>query len=230
MSNKKEFAYLALFFDAPMQSWGMQSSFDSRTTLPFPSRSAVTGMIGAALGVERGDQRKLAELAQLELVILGFSHRGGVLINDFHTVGGGAEYVSPLSKPISAEGAKRSNPVVSHREYLTDAKFGAVLTGDPDLLNSIAAALDDPRWGVWFGRKSCIPCSPVGRGVHATLKMAIEVLSDAAGKPLIRILHEVPLTKPGARIYPDIPQDFAVRKFRSRAILEEVVADGNNLP
>ena len=138
MSNNRELAYLALFFDAPMQSWGMQSSFDRRTTLPFPSRSAITGIVGAALGIERGDRRQLDEFADLGLTVLGFSQSGGMLLDDFHTVGGGGEYVSPLSKPINAEGKKRSDPVVSRREYLTGAKFGAVLSGPPERLTAIA--------------------------------------------------------------------------------------------
>lgn len=50
-------AWLALYFDAPLLSFGGECKFDRRETLSFPSRSAVTGLVAAALGVARDDRR-----------------------------------------------------------------------------------------------------------------------------------------------------------------------------
>ncbi|MDO5566399.1 MAG: CRISPR-associated protein Cas5, partial [Planctomycetia bacterium] len=58
---------LALYFDAPMQSYGVESKFDRRTSLAWPSRSAVTGIVGAALGIDRGDRAFLASFANLAM-------------------------------------------------------------------------------------------------------------------------------------------------------------------
>ena len=60
-------AWLALYFDAPLLSFGGECKFDRRETLSFPSRSAVTGLVAAALGVARDDRPALARLAQLRL-------------------------------------------------------------------------------------------------------------------------------------------------------------------
>ena len=46
---------------------------------------------------------------------------------------------------------------ITHRQYLTDASFGAVMEGNAALLEEIAIALDNPVWGIWLGRKACIP-------------------------------------------------------------------------
>ena len=57
--------------------------------------------------------------------------------------------------------------VITHRQYLLDARFGIILHGDRNLLERAAAALRDPVWGVWLGRKSCIPAAPVFAGLAA---------------------------------------------------------------
>ena len=48
-------AYLALYFDAPLQSWGYASKFDRRTTLAHPTRSGVIGLLCAAAGIGIAD-------------------------------------------------------------------------------------------------------------------------------------------------------------------------------
>jgi hypothetical protein len=60
------------------------------------------------------------------------------------------------------------DPVVTDREYLMDACFGVILTGDRVMLERIHGALGDPVWFVWFGRKSCIPAAPIPRGLFST--------------------------------------------------------------
>lgn len=40
-----------------------------------------------------------------------------------------------------------------------------IVVGDRSLLERAAAALQDPVWGLWLGRKSCIPAEPVYRGL-----------------------------------------------------------------
>ena len=61
--------------------------------------------------------------------------------------------------------------VQTYRHYLLDARFGVILTVPPEWhlpdgreCAALAAALRDPVWGVWFGRKCCIPATPVFAG------------------------------------------------------------------
>ena len=47
---------ILLKFAGPMQSWGTDSHFETRHTDLYPSKSAVIGLIGAALGIRRDDK------------------------------------------------------------------------------------------------------------------------------------------------------------------------------
>ena len=58
-------AYLPLWLDAPMQSWGHQSRYDQRTTGLDPTRSGVIGLIAAAMGIDKHSPDELAQLAKL---------------------------------------------------------------------------------------------------------------------------------------------------------------------
>ncbi len=60
-----------------------------------------------------------------------------------------------------ASGAMNKDAVVTRRQYLLDARFGVILQAAALVLERVAAALQDPVWGVWLGRKSCIPAAPV---------------------------------------------------------------------
>ena len=161
---------LALYLDAPLQSWGYQSRFDRRTTLSYPTRSGILGMICAAMGIPRPDTEALQELDVLEITVLGFG-RPTTLV-DYHTVGGGYDRnTQPGMTPRTAEN-KVGNNMQTYREYLQDARFGVVLAGPSALLSRIGDALRDPIWGIWLGRKCCIPATPVYQGLFDTVKEA----------------------------------------------------------
>jgi hypothetical protein len=51
--------------------------------------------------------------------------------------------------------------VRSWRDYVVEVRFIVLLPGDRALAQEAAVWLRDPVWGVWLGRKSCIPSSPV---------------------------------------------------------------------
>ena len=162
-------AYLALLLDGPLQSWGFASRFQRRTTGMHPTKSGVIGLICAAMGLAKGSREEdelLPTLAELKMTTIAIprtveraSSRLPVRrLEDFHTV----------LDTRRASGAMNKDAVITHRQYLLDARFGVILEGNRTLLENVAAALQDPRWGVWLGRKSCIPAEPIHRGVFAT--------------------------------------------------------------
>ena len=53
-----EKAYLALRLVGPMQAWGFESQYNRRNTGRFPTKSALAGLICAALGVSRGSTKE----------------------------------------------------------------------------------------------------------------------------------------------------------------------------
>jgi CRISPR system Cascade subunit CasD len=155
-------ACLALLLDGPMQSWGYASRFERRTTALHPTRSAVMGLIAAALGIDKhaGDEAtQLARFSGLRATVITLprrSRRAGELLmqrlEDYHTVTG----IRRASGKVDDDAT-----VQTYRHYLLDARFGVLLAGPSALLEEIATALRNPKWGVWLGRKCCLPASPV---------------------------------------------------------------------
>ena len=228
-------AWLALYLDAPLQSWGYQSKFDRRTTLSYPTRSGIMGMVCAALGIERDDTVTLASLAPLGMQVLVFQQ--GSRLTDFHTVGGGWDKkVSPANvvrKASDKLGQHTGTTVVTQREYLETARFGVVLSGEHKQLEEIGRALLNPRWGIWLGRKACVPASPVFQGLFDSLDAAARTLgsvavsegrnADAASAG--RTVLEADTFDDGTDTLMDVPIDFAERTFAPRRIAVDVSAE-----
>lgn len=157
-------ACLALLLDAPMQSWGHASRFERRTTALHPTRSGVFGLLAACLGIDKYDDDETAKLDRLApvrvtTVTLPRLERSRrvvelpiVRLEDYHTVTG----IRRASGKVEEDAT-----VQTYRHYLLDARFGVLIEGPGDLLGELAAALRDPVWGVWFGRKCCLPASPL---------------------------------------------------------------------
>ena len=153
---------IALLLDGPMQSWGHASRFERRTTALHPTRSGVLGLIAAAMGIDKyasGEAEQLRRLGPLRLTTLTLSRkdqRGESLpmrrLEDYHTVTG----IRRASGKVDEDAT-----VQTYRHYLLDARFGVLLDGPVVLLDEVATALRDPKWGLWFGRKSCLPACPV---------------------------------------------------------------------
>jgi len=217
MSSSK---FLGLLLDAPLQSWGYQSRFDRRTTLSHPTRSGLVGMLCAAMGIDRSDTTQLAQFEGLTLTLYVFQTAGRLM--DFHTVGGGWDKkIHPQNVVPKADGSS-GNTVVTRREFLQHSKFGAVLEGDSDLLNRIAQALQHPKWGIWLGRKSCIPASPVFQGLFDSSNDALKHLEERAGHTATLMIREVDQFDEGTDTLMDRPIDFAKRTFIPRRICVEV--------
>lgn len=197
---------LAFYIDAPLQSWGASSKFQYRETNRFPTKSAVVGLIAGALGIDKhqADETNLiVPLAQIELTVVRLpkSKSTPSRLTDFHTVGAGYKPINGSDKSSwqalmcnhkASGGVKKTNGtpdgVITHRAYLTDATFAVLLEGDPEQLQRIQSALLDPIWGVWFGRKHCLPASPLtptlGDDRQDALNRLLEALPGLSPAPL----------------------------------------------
>lgn len=230
-----EQAYLALMLDAPLQSWGFSSRFQRRTTALHPTRSGIIGMICAALGVDKGSASEgdwLKRLESVSLTVLAIPRRPeGSLdpldirrMDDYHTTGGGYDKKThPQWIPRKASGGPSDNATLSTRQYLLDAKFGVILAGSHETLESVYVALADPRWGIWFGRKNCIPAAPICRGgVKETLAEAMTELG-LKGKELTEFTSvvEVASFSDGTDTLMDVPVNFKTRQFKPRRIRQQ---------
>jgi CRISPR system Cascade subunit CasD len=218
---------LALCFDAPMQSWGIRSHGVIRDTTFEPTKSGVVGLLAAAMGIEREDDAAIGELARLRLGVR--VDREGILERDYHTA---------QNVPTTLGTGHRT--VVSQRYYLADALFLVVLEGDERLLSRVAAALQEPRWPLFFGRKAYLPARPVLSPDAAPLAMSMgKVLAEHAwlepssriragtrkksdaDQVLLRTVVECPADQLKAEVRYDQPVSFIQgnRRFAARSVL-----------
>ncbi len=159
-----------------MQSWGTRSRWDVRDTGPEPTKSGVVGLIGCAVGLRRDD----SELERLDRDLLFGVRidRPGVVSTDYHTVtgyhrtaAGGYKHSGGTAKSLAKAQEHSESTIVSPREYLHDAAFLVALAShDHALLRQLAGELDHPHWSgdlqfpkwpLYLGRKSCVPCRPI---------------------------------------------------------------------
>jgi CRISPR system Cascade subunit CasD len=165
---------LALRLEGPLQSWGCDSQYNRRDTGLIPTKSGIAGMCCAAMGHARGSVAEKAflesfnRLAMTAFAIPREQHKQEIPVRrltDYHTV----------QNTRTADG-KKKDCHITHRVYLLDASFGVLLEGDNGLLKPLALALTDPVWGIWLGRKSCIPSAPVLVGMFNTQDKAVQAL------------------------------------------------------
>ena len=216
-------AYLALYFDAPLQSWGYASKFDRRTSLAHPTRSGVIGLLCAACGIDRADVQGLERLEK-GLDVDVYAYALGSRLTDYHTVGGGYDARRDSQKICRKASGGTGTTVQTWREFLEDSRFGVVVSGEAGLIHELAHHLEDPVWGVWFGRKACVPAARVYEGVHADEDSALRALEGAAGgrKP-VRTVRTAAAFDDGTDTLMDRPLDFTLhaRRFAPRRIRVE---------
>lgn len=135
---------ILLKFAGPMQSWGTDSHFETRHTDLYPSKSAVIGLIGAALGIRR-DDKSISELNSLKFAVR--VDREGSLLKDYH-----------IARKYKPTGELERN-YVTERYYLEDAVFVVAISHEDDnFIEKIYGALKRPYFQMFLGRRS-IPVS-----------------------------------------------------------------------
>lgn len=153
-------ANLVMRFAGTLQSWGGPSQYSRRETRMEPTKSGVVGLLAAALGRTR--QQPITDLTLLRLGVR--TDQPGRLLRDFHTV---ADYRGRplLSANVNKQGRQQPrntiDPLVTHRYYLQDAVFIAVVSGEQTLIEQAAAALRQPAFPLALGRRGCPPSRPI---------------------------------------------------------------------
>ena len=159
-------------------------------SLPIPTRSLLTGLLGSALGYGRGDHEKLQAL-QDSIRVAVVVHRNGVEINDYQ--------IADLRKPhmrgpmwssgtsvVEREGSQIEGLRQQERPYRVDADMTAVVevvTGSAVNAEQILAALDQPARPLFIGRTSCPPASRLAGSVIVALSLEAATLKVAQGHP-----------------------------------------------
>lgn len=204
-------SFLALRLVGPLQSWGFDSQYNRRNTGLMPTKSAIAGICCAALGLPRGSDREkfFLELFQnVRMTAIAIPRKVARKelpvrrLLDYHTV----------QNTRRASGTINYDCVLTHRQYLTDASFGVLLEGDAAFLQQIADALANPVWGLWLGRKTCIPAAPILAGLGDNRDEALQLLH--LDKPIEAYIRqeEVKSFADGKDSLPDTPVSFATNR------------------
>ena len=212
--------FLVLRLEGPLQSWGYDSQYNRRNTGLMPTRSAIAGICCAALGLPRGSEIEsqfLASFAALQMTAIAIPRKRPKKelpvrrLEDYHTV----------QNTRRASGDVNKDCVLTRRQYLTDGVFGVLLEGNGILMGEIAAALADPKWGIWLGRKTCIPSAPVLAGLKDSKEDALLLLIGEEPLELFTRQQEVGKFAEGRDSLPDTPVSFDTKRrlFSPRRVM-----------
>jgi CRISPR system Cascade subunit CasD len=129
---------LTIRLTSPLQSFGNEATFARRTSGDYPSKSAIIGMIAAALGYRRDDKR-ISKLNELSFAVR--VDQQGKTQTDFQTV----EW-------------KKNTRKVTYRDYLQDAVFMVGIGHENEkIIDEIRKALRQPKFQLFLGRRSNVP-------------------------------------------------------------------------
>lgn len=165
-----------------MASWGTIACGKQRKTYSHPTKSAILGLIGAALGIDRDDseqQEKLNHGLQLAVEVFRYEH----FLVDYHTTQTAAQSEIKQLKKQNVNltrkdelSPKKLNTVLSDREYWLDVYYRVAIQIPeffPWNLTTIQNALRYPKFHLYLGRKSC----PVNLPLNPLILSAPEVVT-----------------------------------------------------
>lgn len=178
--------YLLLWLEAPLQAWGHDSRFGRRDSLDFPTKSGVLGLLCCARGAA-GEQRDwLADWADLDMQLVGYVPQDAQgkpltrlpLLRDFHMVGSGYDDRDPwetLLIPKTSDGKKAvgGGTKMTYRYYVQDMAYAVALQAPTAHAEEAAAALQEPVWDLYLGRKCCVPTEFVYQGLFKNAEDAL---------------------------------------------------------
>lgn len=196
----------------PLQSWGVESKFETRRTMSYPTKSGVIGMLAAALGYSREES-----LDRLNALNFGVRvEQEGELLSDFHTA------------------RSEKSTYVTNRLYLADAIFLVGLESDNvEFLKELEKALKKPAFPLFLGRRSCVPTMPIFLGIRDSslldaLKNEKWLVSEWRQKKSLpqklRIVVDSEVPNPSSLVK-DLPVSFSKkhREFALRSVRQEYV-------
>ena len=183
-----------------LASWGDIAVGEYRPSQGQPSKSAITGLLAAALGIDREDDAAHIKLGQHYAVAICV-RAAGELLRDYHTTqvpGGNREYFTRRQELLSDK--LKLNTILSQRDYRTDAFYQIAIwpvdDGAPYSLERLRDSLQLPKFSLYLGRKSCPAGLPMFPRIMscATLKQAFDEYPLNMAEPWLKRLEATELT------------------------------------
>lgn len=161
--------YLLFQLYAPLQSWGDVAVGEVRSDARTPTKSAVLGLLGAALGVRREEEEMHWRMAEAYWIAVR-QDAAGIPLRDFHTVQTASARKGRTYRCRGdllggmLDSDESLNTIVTYRDYTADASSSVCLWASADdppfALSAMADALKKPGFSPYLGRKSCPPGLP----------------------------------------------------------------------
>lgn len=225
--------FLIIKLQGAMQSWGGHTFEDYRPSHIFPTRSAVVGLLGACLGIDRADIQGIADLsASFELLVRANKRKvqtkqfGQIKekiltmqkMTDFHTV----------LDARKVDGSARTDAIISHREYLCDAEFSIALEFRNNAvfnLEKVKQAIQKPYYTPTLGRRSCPIQQPLFNSIVTAenAQKALALIEPKEGT----LYSEQKLQGSRPMRIRDVPIQDPIRQFATRTMY--ILGDGNVL-
>ncbi len=162
--------HLIFLLAAPMASFGSYAGHKRRGSELVPMRSAVLGLVGAALGIDRADSGRHMALRAYSVAVQPF--QDSIPLRDYHTAQTAptAKAKAPPTRKIALERAGRdAHTIITMRDYRCDVLVGVALWGDGRwTLDNLARDLQRPSFPLYLGRKSCPLASPLNPVIVTT--------------------------------------------------------------
>jgi len=153
--------YLVFRLYGPMASWGDIAMGEYRPSFAHPSKSAVIGLLAAALGIRRDEEERQKDFADSCTYAVQVDAMGN-LLRDYHTVQVPSSGIGQNRKIFLTRRAELAetelNTILSSRDYRCDAFYTVATSfndGAPYSAQQLAEALRRPVFTLYLGRKSC---------------------------------------------------------------------------
>ncbi|PKH02944.1 type I-E CRISPR-associated protein Cas5/CasD [Psychromonas sp. MB-3u-54] len=170
-----------------MSAYGLQTFDVHRRANHFPTRSAIMGILGAAIGITRENFNELYALSE-QLKIAVQVNLSGEKMVDYHTV---QHFRSPQGK--IQKGVKPT-----YREYWCDSEHTFAISAEDGIIETLTNKVKAPEFTLFQGRKSCPLTRPLFETVsdHDNPANALknhggqgQIFSDVSGENQLAIVQ-----------------------------------------
>lgn len=161
--------YLVFQLYSPLASWGEEAPGEVRHSATIPTRSALLGLLAAALGIRRDEEDQLNTVNQhYHLAVHALASQDRWL-RDYHTVSAPREnkkYHYYTRRDELCLAPDEVGALISQREYRCDGYWHVAVSAMADApyaLTALQKALLAPHFPLYLGRKSCplaLPLAP----------------------------------------------------------------------
>ena len=176
----------------PLASWGDIAVGEVRPSADRPSKSALLGLVAAALGLRREQEDDHRRLAASLRFACRLDH-AGTYLHDYHTVqipeGKGARGLATRADELAYDNV---GTLLSYRDYYADVRAVACLWETPGVeryqpLEAFADHLRRPCFQLYLGRKACPPALPLMPYVDEEAENWKDALDRAAARYRLRL-------------------------------------------